>query len=92
MFLSLISFLNRLSLIFPSNLKVLVFSYTFWNDLSENLVSDVSSLGLLVIIILELGIPKGLINFSVKGSQGLLSLFSLIKFTPDVSSSMPKVF
>jgi len=47
----------------------------------------------LTVIISELGIPRRLINFSVRGSQKLLSfLFNPIKFTSNVFSDMLKVF
>ncbi len=47
---------------------------------------------LLAIIISELGVPEGLINFFIRGSQGLLFLFNPIKFTSEMFSGMPRVF
>ncbi len=44
-------------------------------------------------MILESEVLEGLINFSVDGdSQGLLFSFDPIKFTPSISSDIPKIF
>ncbi len=68
-----------------------------WSDINIGLLLGVVIWSIfyisLTVIIPESGISEGLINFSLRSFQGLLSFsFNPIKFTPDVFSDMPRIF
>jgi len=94
-FLHLLDLLNRLFSIFLLKVKVEVFSYKSLSDLFLITPSRVSLVVFSVIIIESVSkVLRGLINLLVfDDSQELLSFsFNPIKFIPDISFEIPKVF